>query len=241
MNVSGPTSEGGQAARPGRRILLIEDDIEIANEICSDLADHDYDVRHAATGPEGAQQAEDGTSDLLIVDRMLPGLDGLAIIKRLRERNLRTPVLVLSALGDVNERVRGLKAGGDDYLTKPFALSELQARVEALLRRPGDIRETELRAGSLKLDLLERTVQRHGRPIELLAREFQLLLYFMRRPEQVITRGMLLEHIWNCHFLPQSNPIDVHIGKLRRKLGGPGEPPLIQNVRGQGFILTPDA
>ena len=151
-------------------------------------------------------QAESGMSDLLIVDRMLPELDGLAIIKRVRERNLRTPVLVLSALGDVSERVRGLKAGGDDYLTKPFALSELMARVEALLRRPTEIRATELHVGSVSLDLIERSVQRHGRPIELLGREFKLLLYFMQRPGQLITRGMLLEHIWNCHFLPQSNP-----------------------------------
>ena len=133
-----------------------------------------------------------------------------------------------------------MKAGGDDYLTKPFALSELMARVEALLRRPTEIRATELHVGSVSLDLIERSVQRHGRPIELLGREFKLLLYFMQRPGQLITRGMLLEHIWNCHFLPQSNPIDVHIAELRRKLDGPGEPPLIQSVRGQGFVLVPE-
>jgi two-component system, OmpR family, response regulator len=241
MTVARLNPDASQAPRHGRRILLIEDDLEMAEAISSDLIDHGYDVRHAASGLDGAAQAETGTSDLLIVDRMLPGLDGLAIIKRVRERNLHTPVLVLSALGDVNERVRGLKAGGDDYLTKPFALSELTARVEALLRRPGEIRATELRVGSLSLDLIERTAQRHGRPIELLGREFKLLLYFMQRPGQVVTRGMLLEHIWNCRFLPQSNPIDVHIGKLRRKLDGPGEPVLIQSVRGQGFLLTPDA
>jgi two-component system OmpR family response regulator len=241
MKAVGPNQDGSHTPRHGRRVLLIEDDLEMANEILSELADHGYDVCHAASGVDGAEQAESGMSDLLIVDRMLPELDGLAIIKRVRERNLRTPVLVLSALGDVSERVRGLKAGGDDYLTKPFALSELIARVEALLRRPTEIRATELHVGSVSLDLIERSVQRHGRPIELLGREFKLLLYFMQRPGQLITRGMLLEHIWNCHFLPQSNPIDVHIGKLRRKLDGPGEPPLIQSVRGQGFVLAPDA
>jgi two-component system OmpR family response regulator len=220
---------------------LIEDDLEMAEAIRSDLTDSGYDVVHAASGPDGAAQAERGLSDLLIVDRMLPGLDGLAIIKRLREQNLKTPVLVLSALGDVNERVRGLKAGGDDYLTKPFALSELMARVEALLRRPSELRATELRVGSLWIDLIERTVKRHGRPIELLGREFTLLLYFMQRPGQVVTRTMLLEHIWNCRFVPASNPIDVHIGKLRRKLDGPGEPQIIHSVRGQGFVLSPDA
>jgi two-component system, OmpR family, response regulator len=240
MNVTGLTEDSCRAARNGRRILLIEDDLEMADAIRSDLLDHGYEVRHAATGPDGQAQAESGMSDLLIVDRMLPGLDGLTIIERVRERNTHIPVLILSALGDVNERVRGLKAGGDDYLTKPFELSELIARVDALLRRPTEVRATELRVGSLWLDLLERTAQRNGRPIELLGREFQLLLYFMRRPGQVVTRAMLLEDIWNCHFLPQSNPIDVHIGKLRRKLDGPGEPPLIQSVRGQGFVLTPD-
>jgi two-component system OmpR family response regulator len=241
MNVTGPTADPNQTPRHGRRILLIEDDLEMADAIRSDLVDHGFDVLHAATGPDGMAQAESGTSDLLIIDRMLPGLDGLTIIQRMRERNLHTPVLVLSALGEVNERVRGLQAGGDDYLTKPFALSELMARVDALLRRPGEVRATELHVGSLSLDLIERSARRHGRPIELLGREFKLLLYFMQRPGQLVTRAMLLEHIWNCRFLPQSNPIDVHIGKLRRKLDGPGEMPLIHSVRGQGFVLTPDA
>jgi two-component system OmpR family response regulator len=236
-----PISDGSDTPRLGRRVLLIEDDLEMADEIRAELGDHGYEVRHTASGLDGAAQAESGLSDLLIIDRLLPELDGLAIIRRVRERNLQTPVLVLSALGDVNERVRGLKAGGDDYLTKPFALSELMARVEALLRRPTETRATELHVGSISVDLIERSVRRHGRPIELLGREFKLLLYFMRRPGQVITRAMLLEDIWNCHFLPQSNPIDVHIGKLRRKLDGPGESPLIQSVRGQGFVLVRDA
>jgi two-component system OmpR family response regulator len=241
MNLAEPSPDAAHESQHGRHILLIEDDLEMAETIQNDLLDHGYDVRHAASGIEGAELAATAGADLLIVDRMLPGLDGLSIIKQIRDRNIKTPVLVLSALGDVNERVRGLKAGGDDYLTKPFALSELMARVEALLRRPGEARATELRAGTLTLDLIERSAKRNGRPIELLGREFKLLAYFMQRPNQVVTRGMLLEHIWNCHFLPQSNPIDVHVGKLRRKLDGPGDPPLIHSVRGQGFILTPDA
>ena len=147
MNVAGLSADASHVPRHGRRILLIEDDLEMADAIRSDLVDHGFDVDHAATGPEGVAQAETGMADLLIVDRMLPGLDGLTIIQRMRERNLHTPVLVLSALGEVNERVRGLQAGGDDYLTKPFALSELMARVNALLRRPTDVRATELHVG----------------------------------------------------------------------------------------------
>jgi two-component system, OmpR family, response regulator len=227
---------------PGRRqILLVEDDQDIAAEIRGDLAEQGYEVRHVSTGPEGARLALEGTFDLLILDRMLPELDGLSIVEQVRTADRHTPVLLLSALGEVSERVRGLKAGGDDYLTKPFALTELGARVEALLRRPNESRLTELRVGSLMLDLIERSAERNGRPIELLGKEFKLLEYFMRRPGQLVTRTMLLEHIWRCHFLPQSNPIDVHVGKLRRKLDAPGEAPLIISVRGQGFIFSPDA
>ena len=241
MNVLEPSLDARDGLNDSRSILLIEDDLEMADTIRRDLLDNGYDVRHAASGLEGLMLAEGGGSDLLIVDRMLPEIDGLTIIERLRALNVHIPVLILSALGDVNERVRGLKAGGDDYLTKPFALSELIARVEALLRRPSETRATELRIGSLSLDLIERSAKRNDRSIDLLSREFKLLAYFMLRPNQVVTRAMLLEHIWDCHFLPQSNLIDVHIGKLRRKLDSPGEPPLIQSVRGQGFILLPDA
>jgi two-component system OmpR family response regulator len=240
MSVTAAVPDAGKASLRGR-ILLIEDDLEMADEIRGDLVDQGYEVRHAAAGLDGAAQAESGACDLLIVDRMLPELDGLAIIKRVRDGNLQTPVLVLSALGDVDERVRGLKAGGDDYLTKPFALSELAARVAALLRRPSETRATVLRVGSLSLDLITRCAERHGRSIELLGREFTLLEYFIRRPGQLVTRTMLLEHIWKCHFQPQSNPIDVHIGKLRRKLDAPGEPPLLHSIRGQGFVLRADA
>ena len=233
--------EAGVAGAGRRHILLVEDDLEMASEVLGELTEQGYEVHHAATGPEGARLALEGVFDLLIVDRMLPELDGLVIIEQLRAADRQTPVLVLSALGDVTERVRGLKAGGDDYLTKPFALTELVARVEALLRRPNDSRMTVLHGGSLTLDLIERSAMRNGRPIELLGKEFKLLEYFMRRPGQLVTRTMLLEHIWRCHFLPQSNPIDVHVGKLRRKLDAPGEPPLIISVRGQGFIFSPDA
>ena len=241
MNVLEPSLDSRGDPNDSCRILLIEDDLEMADTIRRDLSDNGYDVAHAASGVDGLIMAESGGPDLLIVDRMLPGIDGLTIVQRLRDRNMHMPVLILSALGEVNERVRGLKAGGDDYLTKPFALSELMARVEALLRRPGENRATELRIGSLSLDLIERSAKRNDRSIDLLSREFKLLAYFMARPNQVVTRGMLLEHIWDCHFLPQSNLIDVHIGKLRRKLDSPGEPQLIQSVRGQGFILLPDA
>jgi two-component system OmpR family response regulator len=168
---------------------------------------------------------------------MLPGLDGLAVIETLRNENVMTPVLVLSALSAVNERIRGLRAGGDDYLAKPFALGELTARLEALLRRPAAPRETTLRVGPLELDLLERTARRGHRALDLLPREFRLLDYMMRREGQVLTRAMLLEQVWNYRFVPQTNLVDVHIGRLRRKLDGPDENPMILSVRGVGFML----
>ncbi len=173
----------------------------------------------------------------MIVDRMLPGMDGLTIIEALRQEQVRTPVLVLSALGGVAERVRGLRMGGDDYLTKPFAIIELVARIEALLRRPAESRETILRVGQLELDLIERTATRDGRAIDLLPREFRLLEYMMRRSGQLLTRAMLLEEVWNYKFVPATNLVDVHMGRLRHKVDGPGEPPMIHNVRGAGFIL----
>ena len=216
-------------------ILLVEDDEDIATEVLAELTSRGYAVTHVNNGMEGAQRARD--FDLLIMDRLLPGIDGVSVIERLREENVRVPVLVLSALSAVNDRVRGLKAGGDDYLTKPFALSELAARVEALLRRPLETRETVLVVGELELDLIDRTARRRGRPIELLPREFKLLEYLMRRPEQVVTRAMLLEDVWHYRFVPQTNLVDVHIGKLRRKVDAPGETPLIESVRGIGFLF----
>jgi len=241
MDANLAATDPGRAPLHGRRILLIEDDLEIAKEIRDEMVDRGFQVEHAASGLDGAERAVRDQFDLLIVDRMLPELDGLSIIKRVRDSELDTPILVLSALGHVDERVRGLNAGGDDYLTKPFALHELAARVEALLRRPSETRATVLHVGSLSLDLITRSAQRHGRSIELAGREFQLLEYFMRRPGQPVTRAMLLESIWKCHFLPQSNPIDVHVGKLRRKLDAADEPALIHSIRGQGFVLRADA
>ncbi|MET4247267.1 response regulator transcription factor [Bradyrhizobium sp. LA6.7] len=219
------------------KVLLIEDDHETANEIVAELADRGYEVDYAATGIEGLDKARAAEADVMIVDRLLPGVDGLTIIEVARKEQVRTPVLVLSALGAVDDRVRGLRAGGDDYLTKPFAVAELIARIEALLRRPGDARETVLRVGPLELDLLERIVRRNGRHIDLLPREFRLLEYMMRRKDQLLTRGMLFEEVWNYKFVPDSNLVDVHMGRLRRKIDALGEIPMIHNVRGEGFIL----
>ena len=171
---------------------------------------------------------------------MLPGLDGLTVLRELRGAGDRTPALVLSALGDVDERIRGLRAGGDDYLAKPFVLGELAARIEALLRRPADTREAVLRVGNLELDLIGGTGRRGPRDLDLLPRERKLLEYLMRRPGQVVTRAMMFEEVWNYRFTPNSNLIDVHVGRLRKKLDIEGEPALIQNVRGSGFTLTPD-
>jgi two-component system OmpR family response regulator len=173
----------------------------------------------------------------MIVDRLLPGMDGLTIIEAMRYEGLRTPVLVLSALGAVDDRVRGLRAGGDDYLTKPFARMELIARIEALLRRPVESRDTVLEVGPLRLDLIERTAKRGDRTIKLLPREFRLLQYMMRRKDQMLTRIMLLEDVFNYKFIPQTNLVDVHMGRLRHKVDHPTEAPMIQNVRGVGFIL----
>jgi len=173
----------------------------------------------------------------MIVDRLLPGMDGLTVIESLRKDQVRTPVLVLSALGAVDDRVRGLRMGGDDYLTKPFAVVELIARIEALLRRPPETRETTLQVGPLELDLIERTAKRGERTIDLLPREFRLLEYMMRRSDQLLTRAMLLEEVWNYKFVPATNLVDVHMGRVRHKVDGPGEVPMIHNVRGAGFIL----
>jgi two-component system OmpR family response regulator len=223
------------------RLLLIEDDKETADEIRAELGDHGFEVDWAANGIEGLDKARSGRAGALIVDRQLPGMDGLTIIEALRHEGMRTPVLVLSALGAVDDRVRGLRAGGDDYLTKPFATVELIARIEALLRRPAESPDTVLRVGPLELDLIERTAKRGDRVIDLLPREFRLLEYMMRRKEQMLTRAMLLEEVWNYKFVPQTNLVDVHMGRLRRKVDEPREPPMIHNVRGVGFILRAPA
>src|SRR5579863_211857 len=241
------TTEGAAATNESgenqlmARVLLIEDDKETAEEIRAELGHHDFAVDWAADGIEGLDKARSGGAEVMIVDRMLPGMDGLTIIEAMRREGIRTPVLVLSALGAIDDRVRGLRAGGDDYLTKPFATLELVARIEALLRRPAESRDTVLRVGPLELDLIERTAKRGERAIDLLPREFRLLEYMMRRKDQMLTRAMLLEEVWNYKFVPQTNLVDVHMGRLRRKVDGPDEPPMIHNVRGMGFILRASA
>ena len=238
--------EAVSAAMTGRnesmaRVLLIEDDKETADEIRAELGHRGFDVDWAANGIEGLDKARSSGAEAMIVDRLLPGMDGLTIIEALRHEGMRTPVLVLSALGAVDDRVRGLRAGGDDYLTKPFATVELVARIEALLRRPAESRDTVLRVGPLELALIERTAKRGDRTIDLLPREFRLLEYMMRRKDQMLTRAMLLEEVWNYKFVPQTNLVDVHMGRLRRKVDEPNEPPMIHNVRGVGFILRAPA
>ncbi len=222
-------------------LLLIEDDAETASEIIAEFSERGYNVDWAADGDDGLIKARAAQGGAMIVDRMLPGLDGLSIIATLREERIPTPVLVLSALGAIDDRVRGLRAGGDDYLVKPFAVAELVARVEALLRRPASTRETLLRVGPLQLDLLARTARRGERTIDLLPREFRLLEYMMRRDGQLLTRAMLFEEVWNYKFVPQSNLVDVHMGRLRRKVDQSGEPAMIHSIRGEGFMLREPA
>jgi two-component system, OmpR family, response regulator len=219
------------------KVLLIEDDDQTADEIVAELAHRGFHVERAATGTLGLEKARAAAQDVIIVDRLLPEIDGLTIVETLRRSQVRTPVLVLSALRAVDDRVRGLRAGGDDYLAKPFALVELIARLEALLRRPAESRETTLRVGPLELDLIERTAQRGSRRIDLLPREFRLLEYMIRREGQMVTRAMLFEEVWNYRFVPNSNLVDVHMGRLRRKVDEPEETPMIHSVRGAGFVL----
>ena len=219
------------------RVLVIEDDDGTADEIARELDRCGHGVARVATGPEGLRAAREGGYDALVVDRMLPGMEGLDVIEALRAGGVRTPALVLSALGSLNERVRGLRAGGDDYLTKPFALIELVARVDALLRRPAEPRETVLRVGAFRLDLFARTASREARPLELLPRELELLEYLLRRAGHVVTRSMLLQDVWGYRFEPRSNVVDVHMSKLRRKIDAAGETPSLFNVRGLGYRL----
>ena len=223
------------------RVLVIEDDSETAKEIIAEFVDRGFEVDWAATGIDGLDKARKGDADAMILDRLLPGIDGLTILEVVRKERVRAPVLVLSALGAVDDRIRGLRAGGDDYLTKPFALLELVARVEALLRRPAESQDTTLRVGVLELDLLSRTAKRGDRPVDLLPREFRLLEYMMRRKGQLLTRAMLFEEVWKYKFVPQSNLVDVHMGRLRRKVDGPDEQPMIQSIRGEGFVLRAPA
>jgi two-component system OmpR family response regulator len=219
-------------------ILLIEDDTEAAKFLIKGLRESGYTVDHAADGRDGLFKATENPFDLVVTDRMLPQMDGLTIIQLMRQKGASTPVLVLSALGSVDDRIRGLKAGGDDYLTKPFAFAELLARIEALLRRRSAVPETtRLKVADLEFDLLARRVVRGGRQIELTARELKLLEFLMRRSGQVVTRTMLLEGVWDLHFDPQSNLIDVHISRLRQAIDKGAERPLIHTIRGSGYVL----
>jgi len=223
------------------RILVIEDDREAAAYLVKGLRESGYVVDHAADGGDGLLRASSQDYDALIVDRMLPGLDGLAVVHTLREQQIRTPALILSALGQVDDRVRGLKAGGDDYLAKPYSFAELLARLEALLRRANPVAaETRLRLADLEMDLLRRTVTRAGRTIELQPREYTLLEFLLRHAEQVVTRTMLLEGVWDYHFDPQTNVIDVHISRLRGKIDKGFDRPLLHTVRGAGYCLRAD-
>jgi two-component system OmpR family response regulator len=206
------------------------------------LRESGYTVEHAADGRAGLTQTTSGQFDLVITDRMLPHVDGLTVIEAMRAKGIATPVLVLSALGGVDDRVRGLKAGGDDYLTKPFAFAELLARIEALLRRhPSAPHSTRLKVEDLEFDLIARRVTRAGRELDLTARELKLLEYLMRRAGQVVTRTMLLEGVWDLHFDPQSNLIDVHISRLRQAIDRGTDQPLIHTVRGTGYVLRSEA
>ena len=224
------------------RILVIEDDAETANYLRKGLTESGHNVDHAPNGKDGLFMAMDAEYEVLIVDRMLPGLEGLSIIQTLRAAENHTPVLILSALGEVDDRVRGLKAGGDDYLVKPFAFVELLARIEVLARRKlAEPVQTALQVGDLTVDRLARTVTRAGRPIELQPREFRLLEFLMRHAGQVVTRTMLLEGVCDYHFDPQTNVIDVHMSRLRAKIDKTFAYPLLHTVRGAGYcIRAPD-
>ncbi len=220
------------------KLLVVEDDREAAAFLVKGLRESGHTVDHAGDGRQGLFLAMSETFDAMIIDRMLPGLDGLSIIAALRAAENVTPVLILSALDAVDDRVRGLKAGGDDYLTKPFAFSELQARLEALLRRGSPAKtQTKIRVGDMEIDLLARIVRRGDQEIELLPREFRLLEVLARHADNVVTRTMLLEQVWDYHFDPQTNVIDVHISRLRQKIDKGFDKPMLHTVRGAGYCL----
>jgi len=220
------------------RILVVEDDTDVSRYIKRGLTEAGHVVDVAESGTDGLAMGREERFDVLIVDRMLPEMDGLTLIEALRRDNRKVPVLILSALGELGDRVVGLRAGGDDYLPKPFAFEELLARVEALARRnyQGAV-ETQLKVADLEMDVLSRKVRRQGQTINLQPREFRLLEYLMRHSEQVVTRTMLLENVWDYHFDPQTNVIDVHVSRLRSKIDRDFDIPLLQTVRGAGYML----
>ncbi len=223
-------------------ILVIEDDIETASYIKNGLKDSGYDVDHAEDGEKGLKLALNNSYNMLIVDRMLPKMNGIDIVNAIRNEGLKTPVLFLSALGNIEDKVAGLKSGGDDYLTKPFALIELLARVEALIRRDSQQSgDTFLSIGDVEMDILARTVKRQGKRVYLHPREFKLLEYLLRNANQVVTRTMLLENVWEYHFDPQTNVIDVHISRLRQKIDKPFEKPILKTIRGDGYMIKAES
>ena len=225
------------------RILIVEDDAEAAAYLVKAFREAGHVADVAPDGLEGYDRGRDDTYDVLVVDRMLPRMDGLALIGGLRAQAVKTPVLILSALGQVDDRVKGLRAGGDDYLPKPYAFSELLARVEALGRRkqPGAGEDRVYRVGGLELDRLAHKLTRNGREIVLQPREYRLLEYLMCHHGQVVTRTMLLENVWDYHFDPQTNVIDVHISRLRAKIDKGFDPPLLQTIRGAGYTIRDSA
>jgi two-component system OmpR family response regulator len=227
------------AARP-QTIVLVEDEEELASEISTELAARGHLVRTASIA-QAADAARVGDAAVMIMDRMVFGEDSLVTLAALRKEGVKVPVLVISGMASVDEKVKGLQAGGDDYLTKPFAMVELVARVDALLRRLDDVRVTKLHVGDLEMDLIEKTVHRGDTRIDLLPREFRLLEYFLRHPGRVVTRAMLLEEVWQYHFSLETNVVDVHISNLRKKIDTRGSPSLIVNIRGAGFMLNANA
>jgi len=222
------------------KLLLVEDNERVSRFVIKGLQEAGHTVDHADNGREGMFLAASEPYDVIIMDRMLPGqIDGLTIIEALRKTGNHTPILILSALSDVDERIRGLRSGGDDYLTKPFAFGELLARLDVLGRRSqGSLTQTSLEVGDLRIDLLSRRAARGERPIMLKPREFKLLEYLMRHAGQVVTRTMLLENVWDYHFDPQTNVVDVHISKLRQKIDAELERPMLKTVRNAGYMLS---
>jgi len=224
--------------RDRRHILVVEDDPETAGQLEEQLTTSGYQVDLAVTGNEALRRGAASEYAVITIDRMLPDIDGIAVMRQLRDDGITAPFLIISALGEVDERVRGLRAGGDDYLVKPFSFIELLARLEALGRRSDTVaKETILRVGELAIDLISRTASRRGKDILLFPREFQLLEYLVRNEGRVVSRAMLLQHVWDLHFDPSTNIIDVYVGRVRRKVDGQQPYPLIHTVRGVGYCL----
>ena len=225
-----------------KKILVVEDDDTTADYVARGLEEHGYVVDRATDGRDGLFHATDASYAAIILDRMLPGMDGLAVLGAIRAAGVETPVIILSALGSTDERVKGLKSGSDDYLAKPFAFSELLARVEALQRRKGaggEQVQTSLECADLRMDLLSRRVERGGAKVDLQPREFRLLELLLRNQDQVVTRTMMLEEVWDYHFDPGTNVIDVHISRLRKKIDEGAQTPLLHTVRGVGYVMKP--